>query len=61
MKRILSAVLAGMLGVAFASGIDSSATDTFADQNCLGWERDMRSAAGYDDLARPSIDRLAGD
>ena len=61
MKRILIAVLAGMLGVAFASGIDSSATDTFADQNCLGWERDMRSAAGYDDLGRPAIDRLAGD
>lgn len=60
MKRVLIATLAGMLAVVFAA-VDSTAAPTSAAQSCLGWEREMRSAAGYDDLGRPAIDRLAGD
>lgn len=60
MKRILMLAVAGLLAMAFASGAGSAAQSS-PPQNCLAWERDMRSAAGYDDLGRPAVDRLNGD
>ena len=60
MNRIFIAVLAAMLAVVFTT-VDGGFAQTSADQNCLGWERDMRSAAGYDDLGRPVLDRLEDD
>lgn len=59
MRRILIAMLAAMFAVSF-SAVDGFA-QTSADQNCLGWEREMRSAAGYDDLGRAVLDRLEND
>ncbi len=61
MKRLLLlTVIAAFLAVlAITSTGQSSAT-----QNCLAWERSMRSSAGANDHAgvgRPTIDRLAGD
>ncbi|MDH3300361.1 MAG: phosphatidylinositol-specific phospholipase C1-like protein [Acidimicrobiia bacterium] len=49
-----------MLSTALVS-VDQAASPAGADQNCLGWERELRSAAGFDDLGRPTIDRLDGD
>lgn len=60
MRQILIVLIAATFAVTF-SAVDGGFKETSADQNCLGWERDMRSAAGYDDLGRPAIDRLAGD
>ncbi|HET9477599.1 MAG TPA: phosphatidylinositol-specific phospholipase C1-like protein [Dehalococcoidia bacterium] len=59
MRRIFIAMVAAMFAISF-SAVDGFA-QTSADQNCLGWEREMRSAAGYDDLGRPVLDRLDGD
>ena len=58
MKRILFLLGAAILALTV---LTLTAPESSATQNCLGWERDMRSAAGYDDLGRPAIDRLAGD
>ncbi len=59
-KLLLLTVIPAFLAVlAFTSTGQSSAT-----QNCLAWERSMRSSAGADDHAgvgRPVIDRLNGD
>lgn len=60
MKQLLITALAAAFAVAFTGGA-GGADEALAAQNCLGWERDMRSAAGYDNLGRPAIDRLAGD
>lgn len=60
MRQILIVLIAATFAVTF-SAVEGGFKETSADQNCLGWERDMRSAAGYDDLGRPAIDRLAGD
>lgn len=57
MKRIIHAVLAVLLAAAFIA-FPNGATPASATQNCIGWEREMRSNAGYDDLGRPDIDRL---
>lgn len=59
MNRILIAVLAAVLAAASASGT-AGVGPTSADQNCLGWEREMRSAAGFDDLGRPAVNGLDG-
>src|SRR3990172_533349 len=58
MKRILFVLSAAILALMV---LTVTAPESSATQNCLGWERDMRSAEGYDDLGRPAIDRLAGD
>src|SRR3990170_3778897 len=58
MKRILFVLGAAILALTV---LTVTAPESSATQNCLGWERDMRSAAGYEDLGRPAIDRLAGD
>ncbi len=59
-KLLLLTVIAAFLAVlAFTSTEESSAT-----QNCLAWERSMRSSSGANDHAgvgRPAIDRLNGD
>jgi hypothetical protein len=49
-----------MLAAVFAS-VGGSTSPAAADQNCLGWERQLRSAAGFVDLGRPAIDRLDQD
>ncbi len=61
MKKLLFLVMLLALAAvpAFTWTGQSSAT-----QNCLAWERSMRSSAGASDQAgvgRPAIDRLAGD
>ena len=61
MKKLLllTAITAFLAVLAITSTEESSAT-----QNCLAWERSMRSSAGASDQAgvgRPVIDRLAGD
>jgi len=61
MKKLLFLVMLLALAAipAFTWTGQSSAT-----QNCLAWERSMRSSAGANDHAgvgRPAIDRLAGD
>ena len=61
MKKLLllTAISAFLAVLAFTSTEESSAT-----QNCLAWERSMRSSAGANDHAgvgRPVIDRLNGD
>jgi hypothetical protein len=58
MNRITRAALAVMIASAGAVAVHG-ATPTFADQNCLGWERSMR--AGGDSRGGPAIDRLDGD
>jgi hypothetical protein len=54
--RIITATSAVVLSV--AGVIVAAGSETAAEQSCLGWERDLRSSAGYDDLGRPAIDRF---
>ncbi|MDH4277643.1 MAG: phosphatidylinositol-specific phospholipase C1-like protein [Acidimicrobiia bacterium] len=41
--------------------VDQSASPVAAAQNCLGWERQLRSAGGFGARGRPAIDRLDDD
>ncbi len=58
MNRIIRVGLASALAVTCVVAADS-ATSTFADQNCIGWERELR--VGSDARGRPAIDRLDQD
>ncbi len=60
MRQIFIVLIAATFAVTF-SAVDGGFAGTSADQNCLGWERDMRESAGYDDLGRAAIDRLEDD
>ncbi len=57
-RRLLVAV--GIL-LAVVASVGTSVTPTAAAQNCLGWERQLRSAAGFGNRGRPAIDRLDRD
>jgi hypothetical protein len=58
MSRLIRGALVAVLA---ATGVVAAqhATPTFADQNCLGWERALRAGAAA--RGRPAIDRLDGD
>ncbi len=61
-RRLVVAVVAvGLMLATALMPVDQGVSPAAADQNCLGWERELRSAAGFDDLGRPTIDRLDGD
>jgi hypothetical protein len=61
MKKLLLLTVIPAFVAILALTASPTVHEASATQNCLAWERDMRSAAGYDDLGRPAIDRLAGD
>ncbi len=60
MKRRLI-VAAGVLIAAVLATVGASGAPAAADQNCLGWERQLRAGAGVGHLGRPAIDRLDDD
>jgi len=58
MNRIIRVVLVALIAAAGAVGTHGTQA-TFADQNCLGWERALH--VGADGRSRPAVDRLDGE
>lgn len=59
MLRFVRTTLVAALSVTCVVVGTDGAASTYADQNCLGWERSLR--AGANARGRPAIDRLDGD
>ncbi|NIR01483.1 MAG: hypothetical protein GTN78_15005, partial [Gemmatimonadales bacterium] len=65
MKKLLRlTVIPAFVAVLALTASMPTLDEASAAENCLAWERSMRSSAGGEDHAgvgRPAIDRLAGD
>lgn len=61
-RRLVVAVAAvGLMLATVAVSVGQGMSPAEADQNCLGWERQLRSDTGFGGRGRPVIDRLDGD
>ena len=54
--RLILAASVAVLGAALV--VVPGGSETAAEQNCLGWERSLRSTAGDDQVGRPAIDHF---
>ncbi len=60
-RFFMKTLTVGVILAALLAWAGGGVAPAAADQNCLGWERQLRAGSGVGDRGRPAIDRLEGD